>query len=341
MKFRRLTLLLLTHAFASDSSKNSSKSNETTPVKNAFSHLNTLEEIQEKAAAVTSTFLNSIKEVPNPRPFYDKFKFIIDDIADAAKFARKAQKHFSSESDCYQKLQSVYESAMSSREKLRKDIKESAFGTAKSSRSKLKQAPREKSVESNEKNKLYDTCVSRRNQAVEGIFSTLQAINFTQSSFEWLNGFSSFVFMFAVEFNLNEDDTSDFNQTMRALNNRKNEIDVLASKIDWNNIDRTYASHTNSLVELIGKIDIPKETNSRELSHAVHVLANAVKAYAKLSSNREDMMPQIKAIIDQEKETSRLYRTYKSMNNIDEDSFEEGTSKKKKATHIYVVNSFE
>ena len=308
MKFLCLVLLFLTHAFASDSSSISSKSGKTPTVRNTIFNLKTLEDIQKQAAEDIKALLTSIIKVPNP--ILGGNEGILNEISEAARFARRAKSYLPVGSKCRQKMHNVYVSAKSSRELLENPLRKMSCKSKKIN-------PYDNH---NGRPRVYYTCVSRRNQAVKDILEALQSVNLTQSSYGWLMKFSTFVIDFAKQFNLlSEDILLDFSTTMRALRKRKKMLDVLDVEIDWKNIDRYYASYSQSLYELLGRIDFtPKGTKVNELSHAVHVLARALKAYAKLSSNNEDIFDQIQLIADQEEKTSRLYRTWKMINNIHE-----------------------
>ena len=244
MKLFCLTLLLLTHAFASDSSKTSSKSDED----NFFSSLKTVEEIQEKAAAAITTFLNSIKEVPDSISYGDNCVYLIEDISQAARLAQIALVFFPFGSEYHQKIKSVFESTTSSEVKLKKAY----VKMAKRNKKQKEKALKEKSVEDKnndrkerlkKKRELNDKYIPQRNQAVKDILEALQSISFPLSSYTWLNRpfyewlirLSNFVIEFASKFHLGEDNLSDFTKTMHALMERKAQLDVLASKIDHSN----------------------------------------------------------------------------------------------------------
>ena len=104
---------------------------------------------------------------------------------------------------------------------------------------------------------------------------------------------------------------NDFARSMYELRKRKKVLEVLASKIDWSNVDREYSSYSQSLIEIQKSINLELENNGS--SKAVRALAKAVTAYANLSPKNEHIIQQIQTIVDKEKETSDLYRTWKEM----------------------------
>ena len=316
MKFPGLALLLFMHAYASDCSSKCFNSNEATTVNNDFSNLTSFGDIQQQTAVAIKALLSSTNGVSNRAPCCNLC--VYKEILAAKAFARKTQKYLPLGSEYIQKLQNSHKS-------LRESVMEMNNLLADNSN---KYRPTDCSEKGSGKPMFYDTYAPRRVQAVVNILEALQSVSLTQSSFKWLIKFSTFVIEFATEFELlGENNLHDFNIAKHALIKRKEELDMLASETDWKNIDRYYDSYSQSLFELLGKIDFsPKVINSKELSRAVHVLANAVNVYAEFSSNNEDIRLQIKAILDQEEETSRLYRTYKSMNNIHEGSSEERSS---------------
>ena len=306
MKFSCLALLLLTRVFASDSSNKYSNSEETTTL--GFSTLHTLEEIQQKAVEVIRAFVNSLKVVPKQPHCGDAIR---DWILKTIMCARMAIDYLPIGIENIQKMQDL-ESGMGK-------LGESLQGNTECTCDEIEKW----------KPDIYESYIASCNQASKDIYEALQSINIAELSFERLVDFSKLFVGFSSEY-VDKDDEITFVGTMKALKDRKNELDVLASGTDWSNIGQNYASYTQILINLLeGIINLaPEGMSPHTHSHVVRALVKVTSEYAKHSPNNENMRHQIKDIADKERKISKLYHTWKGMkdNQVERKSEENSNS---------------
>ena len=181
---------------------------------------------------------------------------------------------------------------------------------------------------------------SHRVQAVKDITSAIQSIDIDALSFKELRGLSKFLIKFSKYLAvIKEEDILVFEEKIQALKNRNTELDLQASTIDWENFETTYSSNSKKLINLLAKVDLaPKGTKSHKLSKVFLSLADTVIDYAKLTSNNDNILTEIEAILDEERKNSKLYFAWKSMKGIqnEETDSEDSSSDEENSSDLWM-----
>ena len=307
MKFLSLTILFLSLAVASDSSKHSrkKKSNKKASGNSDILLLKSIEEVQQKAAACAKAFMDTIarlpeKDIRNEKCFTDA-ETTDDQLIVAAGLANAAQTFLPRDSAARQKMESIYKSSVRLQSKLETFIAEQY---------EKKKTPSRAEAQIRE-------IISFRVTAIRDISEAIQSSNFAKFSFEKLCELSKFLVDLSeyVGCFLDEDKKS-FKKKMKVLKERKIALDLQSSTIDWENIEQVYSSYSRKLLGVLNDVDLaPKGALVKRLSRAVGLLASAVDEFAGLSPNHKDAMSRIGAIVKEESETYDLYRARERIQN--------------------------
>ena len=319
MKFFALTILLCTFSSASDSSK---KSKKPTADKHDSSRLESVESVMQQAATEIKTLIKSIAKLPEEsfrcESKFDTAASAKSQLVLAGRMASGAQLFLPSKSAARKQIKSLNQSLRDRRTELEPYIEKTTHGKKK------RMDKKKKSSTDDEKDvgKSFITYGSYRVQAAKDIISAIQSINISAFSFKELCKLSVFLISFSNYLAVfKEEDILAFESNIQSLKNRKTELDLQASGVDWENFDKTYSDNSEKLLELLTRVIIaPKGTKLHKLSDALISLADAVADYANLSSTNDDVLKEVDALVKEERKNSKLYSDWRRIKGIQDSS---------------------
>lgn len=265
-----------------------------------FSHIDSVEGVQQKAVEVTKAFLNCMAQLPETVVRGEKhFKDIYSSsqqIVNFSSLAFFAQKFLPPGSEAYLRMEEVNGSS--------KRLQEEIESLSKTVCKKMGDRTVTFSVTSTIKD--FTKYISFRVEAVKDIFYAIESIKIDELSFKELNNFSKFLNGLSNCLEVGEKDILAFKKKFKALKSRRTYIQF--SVVDWKEIGELYASFMQRMIKILNSIHLdPKGTTTDTLSDVFSSLASTVIDVADLAPNKESIVNRIDEIVKEEKKIFKLY----------------------------------